>query len=203
MRGGGGVNHKRFILEESTLKAAHVFGMGTILAAAWAGHVQGAVDCGATTRFRDPVYALIWLPDLPSGDSVNPQGLNELSEVVGSAKDEAGRERAFLWLPRENHSGVNGDPLAAETLHDLGTLDGSNADTSRAFDINEAGFIVGESIVGSTRFGLYWEPDVAAAVNAASRKQTISYPDSPTATPSGSFGTADAINDESTPVVAA
>jgi hypothetical protein len=192
-------------MEVQTVKARIevLAGMASVAAAVWVGNVQGSVDCSASTRFRDPVYALIWLPDFPSGSDASPRGLNDLSEVVGAAMDQAERHRAFLWLPRANHSGVNGDPLAAEILHDLGTLDGSNADTSRAFDINEEGFVVGESIVGSTRFGLFWQPDVAAAASDASRKQTISYPDSPTATPSGSFGTASAVNDDSTPVVAA
>lgn len=98
------------------------------------------------------------------GESSQAFGINDHGSVVGTAKDSAGNDRAFLWT-------------AAGGMRDLGTLGGT---TSVAHGINDRGQVVGWSTDALGRsHGFVWTStggmrDLGAYENSEVRPRAIS-----------------------------
>lgn len=113
----------------------HDIGPGRAVAVSDSGYVAGY---GATAwRYEIATGTLIQIPTL-GGTTSFALGVNELGEVVGRSDMATGEPHAFLYD-------------AAGVVHDLGAL---STEYTKAYDVNTAGVVVGEALVGA--FGDLW-----------------------------------------------
>ena len=149
---------------------------------------MGAIAASARGDTRR--YELRLLGSLPSleGGQSRAYAINDRGEIVGEAEFDTNLWHAVVWLycPRFD--------LDAQVLHDLADLADDEGDgvASGAYDINEAGIVVGDALDDSARWPAIWRlPD---------------YPTDWTTTlepfdPSSGAGRANAINDGDPPVI--
>ncbi len=88
-------------------------------------------DAQGTFSFRADDGELTQLPGLNSKGTGAAFDINNAEQIVGSSTNEQGKSRAYL--------------IEGGAIQDLGTLEGSELSTARAFGINAKGQIVGVS----------------------------------------------------------